>query len=49
LAAYTQRSRRLLLELIMTDPWTRSVAQANALIDDIAALPFNTTLRDHYR
>jgi alpha-galactosidase len=49
LAAYTQRSRRLLLELIMTDPWTRSVEQANALIDDIAALPFNTTLRNHYR
>jgi alpha-galactosidase len=49
LAAYTQHSRRLLLELIMTDPWTHSVEQANALIDDIAALPFNTALRDHYR
>jgi alpha-galactosidase len=49
LAAYTQHSRKLLLELIMTDPWTQSVEQANALIDDIAALPFHTALRDHYR
>ncbi|MDZ4720691.1 MAG: hypothetical protein SH847_19725 [Roseiflexaceae bacterium] len=49
LAAYTQHSRKLLLELIMTDPWTRSVEQANALIDDIAALPFNKVLGDHYR
>jgi hypothetical protein len=33
----------------MTDPWTHSVEQANALIDAIAALPFHTALRDHYR
>jgi alpha-galactosidase len=49
LAAYTQGSRALLCELIMTDPWTRSTAQADALIDEIAALPFHEELRAHYR
>lgn len=49
LAAYTQRSRALLVELIMTDPWTRTAEQANALINDIAALPYHAALREHYR
>ena len=49
LAAYTHRSRSLLLELVMMDPWTRSMQQATTLLDEIAALPFNAELREHYR
>lgn len=49
LAAYTERSRDLLFELIMLDPWTRSMAQARAMLDDVLALDFNAEMRDHYR
>ncbi len=49
LAAYQHHDRKLLLELVMMDPWTRSVAQARALLDAIDALPWHDTLRAHYR
>jgi alpha-galactosidase len=49
LEAYSRGSRDLLREMVMTDPWTRSVAQADALLDEIAALPFHAELREHYR
>ncbi len=49
LAAYAQRSRRLLHELIMMDPWTRSERQARELLDAILALPYHQELREHYQ
>lgn len=49
LAAYERGSRALLRELLMLDPWTRSVEQAERLIDSIAALPFHQELSAHYR
>jgi alpha-galactosidase len=49
LAAYERGARALLRELIMLDPWTRSTAQAEQLIDAIAALPFHGELRAHFR
>jgi alpha-galactosidase len=49
LEAFNRGSRKLLLELLMTDPWTRSVDQARAMLDDVLALPEHTELRDHYR
>jgi alpha-galactosidase len=49
LEAYEQGSRDLLLQLLLTDPWTRSEEQANALLDGILALPFNAEMREHYR
>jgi len=49
LAAYTQRSRRLLLELLMLDPWTRSTAQAQALLDGILALPGHEAMAAYYQ
>ena len=39
----------LLLELILTDPWTRSERMARDLLEPIAALPYHRELRDHYR
>jgi hypothetical protein len=31
------------------DPWTRSEAQAQALLEDILALPYHEEMRQHYR
>ncbi len=49
LAAYEAGSRELLRQLLMMDPWTRSQAQADALLDDILALPGLEEMREHYR
>ena len=48
LAAYAQRSRGLLLQLILMDPFTRSLDQAAALLDDILAMSGHAPLRAHY-
>jgi alpha-galactosidase len=49
LAAYTHGSRDLLLELVMMDPWTRTLQQANVLLEEILNLPYHTEMKDHYR
>ena len=49
LAAFNQRSKRLLLELIMMDPWTRSMEQARTMLDEVMALPYHADMREHYR
>ncbi len=49
LEAYETGSRDLLLQLLMMDPWTRSQAQAEALLDDILAMPGLEEMREHYR
>jgi alpha-galactosidase len=49
LAAYEEGSRERLLELILTDPWTTSLAQAEALLDDILAMPAHEKLREWYQ
>jgi alpha-galactosidase len=48
LAAYQAGDRALLRELVMLDPWTHSAEQADALLNDIFALPYHAALRDHY-
>lgn len=48
LAAYAEGSRERLLELILTDPWTTSLAQAEALVDEILAMPAHGELREWY-
>lgn len=49
LAAYENHSRELLVDLIMMDPWTKSRAQAEKLIDDIFALPCNADMKEYYK
>ena len=49
LLAYAQGDRGLLEDLVGMDPWTRSDAQARALVDDILALPYHAEMREHYR
>lgn len=48
LAAYEQHSRQGLLELIQTDPFTRSERQARELLDAILALPYHAEMREYY-
>ncbi|MEG2259539.1 MAG: hypothetical protein RSB78_05040, partial [Oscillospiraceae bacterium] len=49
LAAYENRSRSLLLELILLDPWTRTRAQAEGFLEEILAMPGNEDMAEHYR
>lgn len=49
LEAYETGSRKLLQQLIMMDPYTRSEKQACDLLDEILALPFHEEMREHYR
>jgi alpha-galactosidase len=49
LAAYAEGSRERLLELVLTDPWTRSLEQAEAMLDEIFAMPEHAALREWYR
>jgi len=48
LSAYQQGSRELLLQLILMDPWTRSVQQAQSLLDAILSMPGNEAMQTHY-
>ncbi len=48
LEAYRQRCKDLLVELILTDPWTKSEDQARRLLGEILALPYHTEMRDYY-
>ncbi|RAP73570.1 hypothetical protein [Paenibacillus montanisoli] len=48
LAAFESGSRELLLQLIMMDPWTRSIEQANALLDDILSLPYLSGMKERF-
>lgn len=49
LEAYETGSKKLLEQLIMMDPYTRSIEQARGLVEDILALPFHEDMRQHYR
>lgn len=48
LEAYRTGNRALLVDLIMMDPWTKSRAQAQALLDDIMKMPWASGLKAHY-
>jgi alpha-galactosidase len=49
LAAYDERSRERLLELILADPWTHSLDQAETMLDEILAMPAHAEMRAHYQ
>jgi alpha-galactosidase len=49
LAAFEQGRKSLLRQLVMLDPWTRSVRQADAFLDAILALPYHEEMRQHYQ
>ena len=49
LAAYLNRDRKLLLEMVLANPFTRSVDQAKAVLDDLLDMPSNAELKEYYR
>ncbi len=49
LAAHEEGSRERLLELILADPWTHSLDQAGAMLDEIMAMPEHAEMRAHYQ
>ena len=49
LQAYDKGDRRLLLQLIMMDPWTRSEEQAKEFLHDLPALPYHAEMQEHYK
>ena len=48
LAAFEHHSLEYLTDLVMMDPWTRSRAQAEKLVNDIFALPCNADMKEYY-
>jgi len=48
LAAYNRNSRKLLVELVGLDPWTRSLQQASQFVDDILNMTFHEEMRNYY-
>lgn len=48
LSAYERGSRELLLQLILMDPGTRSIQQAQDLLDTILSMPGNKEMKFHY-
>ncbi len=48
LEAFTTGDRRVLEEVLIRDPRTKSYEQAKAVIDEILSLPFNRDMKEHY-
>ncbi len=49
LEAYETGSRDLLLQLILMDPWTKSITQAEKLLNKISSLPYHEEMKKHYK
>ena len=49
LAPYDEGSWERLRELVLADPWTRSLTQAEAMVDEILAMPEFAEMRAHYQ
>ncbi|MCX8180125.1 MAG: alpha-glucosidase/alpha-galactosidase [Thermofilaceae archaeon] len=48
LEAYEGGNKEQLVELVLTDPWTRSSEQAEQLVEKILRLPFHVDMPKHY-
>lgn len=48
LEAFLSGDREVLLEILVRDPRTKSVEQAEAAIEEILSLPFNQQMKEHY-
>jgi len=49
LEAFLTGDRNVLTDMLLNDPRTRNSEQAEAVIEDILALPFNKVMAEHYR
>ncbi len=48
LEAYRKGSRELLMQLMLMDPWARSLEQVRSFVEEVLALPYHGELREHY-
>ena len=48
LQAFETGRVEFLEQLVLTDPWTKSLAEARALIRDILDLPCNAEMKDYF-
>jgi len=46
--SYVTGNKQRLLELIQMDPWTRSIAQAEQLLEEILAIPENADMAAYF-
>jgi alpha-galactosidase/6-phospho-beta-glucosidase family protein len=49
LDAYVNRSKESLRQLVQMDPWTRTVAQSDEMLDEVLNLPEHGPMREHYQ
>jgi alpha-galactosidase len=49
LEAYRRGSRELLRQLILLDPWARSIKQVDTFLEEILTMPDHDDVRRHYR
>ena len=49
LEAFLEGGKDLLLEWLLNDQRTKSLEQAESVIGDILALPFNKEMAEHYK
>lgn len=49
LAAFEQKSKVLLKELILMDPWTKTDKQAEEFLEEILNLPWNKEMKEYYK
>jgi alpha-galactosidase len=49
LEAYIAGDRKILLQLLLSDPWTKKRDQAERVLDEILSLPFNSEMAQHYK
>jgi alpha-galactosidase/6-phospho-beta-glucosidase family protein len=48
LEAFRTRRRKLLLEWVLANPWTRTIEQAQGVLEALLALPFNAALAEYF-
>ena len=48
LAALENADRNCLVQLVLMDPWTRSLEQAEQLVDSILDLPCNREMKEYF-
>ncbi len=49
LEAFVSGDKRILQEILIRDPRTKSFEQAKAVVDELLALPFNKEMKKHYK
>jgi alpha-galactosidase len=49
LEAFLSHDRRVLLEFVLANPWTRTIEQAQGLLDEAFSLPQNQEMAEYYQ